>query len=244
METLEAVRRYLVEQVFILKLLEAAQYPLILTALAMPLAVKFGLLLAVMRRSRMLAFSWPAAAYVEVVRGTPLLVQIFLVYFSLPPLGRLLFGEESTLLTLSPFVCGVLCLAGNYAAYESEILRAGLDAVDRGQREAALSLGMSERQAFFTIIFPQAFRIVVPPIINDMVSMLKDTCLVSVIGVPELLKTADNIGKTRFNLPEMYIAASVLYMAMSLGCYFLGKWIEKKLRARGAAELPSAAKHH
>ncbi len=244
METLEHLRQYLVEQVYIWKLLEAAKYPLELTIISMPLAVVFGLLLAVMRRSTFMPFAWPAAAYVEVVRGTPLLVQIFLVYFSLPQLGHWLFGPDSTLLTIEPFPCAITCLAGNYAAYESEIMRAGLDAVDRGQREAALSLGLTERQSFLLVVLPQAFRVVTPPIVNDMVAMLKDTCLVSVIGVPELLKTADNIGKNKFNLPEMYIAASILYMIMSLGCYFLGKWVEKNLKITGAPGLQAAKAHH
>lgn len=235
MDALESIREYLVERIFIWKLLASARYPLYLTVLSMPLAVAFGLLLASMRRSRFGWFSWPAAVYVEVVRGTPLLVQIFLVYFALPKLGQLLFGSD--ILTLEPFPCGVLCLAGNYAAYESEILRAGLDAVDRGQREAALSLGMTEGQAFRLVILPQAFRIVIPPIINDMVAMLKDTCLVSAIGVRELLKTAENIGREKANLSEMYLAASILYMLLSLGCYFLGKWVEKRLKAGGTPEL-------
>ncbi|MCW8132749.1 MAG: amino acid ABC transporter permease [Planctomycetota bacterium] len=239
---MESIREYLVEQIFIWKLLAAARYPLYLTALAMPLAVVFGLVLAAMRRAKTRFLSWPAVFYVEVVRGTPLLVQIFLVYFALPKLGHLLFNSD--ILTIGPFPCGVLCLAGNYAAYESEILRAGLDAVDKGQREAALSLGMSERQAFGYVILPQAFRIVIPPIVNDMVAMLKDTCLVSAIGVRELLKTAENIGREKANLSEMYMAASILYMLLSLGCYFLGKWVEKKLKAKGGQELPAGKFEH
>src|SRR6185436_14886395 len=103
--------------------------------------------------------AWPAALYIEAVRGTPLLVQIFLGYFSLPQLGQWL---NTDLFTLDKFVVGVLCLAGNYAAYEAEIHRAGLQAIDKGQREAALSIGMSEGQSFFRVVLPQAFRIVVP----------------------------------------------------------------------------------
>jgi His/Glu/Gln/Arg/opine family amino acid ABC transporter permease subunit len=215
-------------------LLEGAGITLLLTGLSMPLAVLLGLLLAWMRGSRRRLLNWPAAAYIEVIRGTPLLVQMFLVYYSLPQLGRWLQTEW---LTWNNFAVGVCCLAANYAAYEAEILRAGLEAVDKGQREAALSLGLSERKAFCLIILPQAFRIVVPPLINDLIAMLKDSCLVSVIAVQELLNIAIGIGRSKFNLPQMMVAAAVLYLLMSLACYALGKWLEKRLKVQGAHEL-------
>src|SRR5476649_2838240 len=141
---------------------------------------------------------------------------MFLVYYSLPVLSLYL---HTRLLIFDPFPASILCLAGNYAAYEAEIHRAGLQAVDKGQREAALSIGMSERQAFFRVVLPQAFRIVVPPIMNDLIAMLKDTCLVSVINVGELLYVAMGIGKSRFNMPQMLVAAAVIYLIMSLVCY-------------------------
>jgi len=224
-------------------LLEGAKYTLFLTALSMPLAVALGLVLAVMRMSRHAFLKWPAVAYIEVIRGTPLLVQVYLVYFSLPALGQALdlwlnSGERYTyMLTLSNFVVGVICLSCNYAAYEAEVQRAGLRAIDKGQREAALSIGMSEFQAFRLVVLPQAFRIVVPPIINDLIAMLKDSSLVSVIGVAELLYRASSIGKAKFNMPQMLVAAAVLYLAMSLLCYAIGRLIERRLHLKGAPEL-------
>ena len=163
---------YLVDEIQIWALIRAARWPLYLTALSMPLAVFFGLFLALMRMSRVRLFSWPAAAYIEVMRGTPLYVQLFLVYYTLPQIGNLL---NTTALTLDPFPAAVICLAANYAAYEAEIHRAGLLAVDKGQREAALSIGMSESQAFFRVVLPQAFRIILRPVINDAITMLKDS---------------------------------------------------------------------
>lgn len=217
-------------------LIRAARWPLYLTALSMPLAVLFGLMLALMRMSRSRILSWLSASYIEVVRGTPLYVQLFLVYYTLPQLGVLL---NTHWLTLDPFPAAVLCLAANYAAYEAEIHRAGLLAVDGGQREAALSIGMSERQAFVHVVLPQAFRIILPPVINDAIAMLKDSCLASAIGVMELLKVAESIGKNNpdVGLAKMYICAGVLYMILSLACYALGKFVECKLRAKGAQEL-------
>src|SRR6185369_7917456 len=128
---------YLLDDIQIWALIRAARWPLYLTALSMPLAVVFGLLLALMRMSRSRILSWLSASYIEVVRGTPLYVQLFLVYYTLPQLGIMLNVHW---LTLDPFPAAVLCLSANYAAYEAEIHRAGLQAVDRGQREAALSI--------------------------------------------------------------------------------------------------------
>ena len=223
------------------QLLIASGTTLLLTALSMPLAVVFGLALALMRRSRQLALSWPAAIYIELIRGTPLLVQLYLLYYSLPILGQWLSEQipaiQSEWFVLDNFVVGIMCLAGNYAAYEAEIHRAGLDAVDKGQREAALSIGLSEQQTFIRVVLPQAMRIVIPPIINDLIAMLKDSSLVSIIGVTELLQVATGIGKSRFNMPQMLVVAALFYLAMSVPCYFLGKWVERRLKARGAPEL-------
>lgn len=227
---------FLTDEMQIGTLIRAARWPLYLTAISMPLAVIFGLLLAVMRVSRRWFLSWCAAAYIELMRGTPLYVQLFLVYYTLPQIGNFL---GTSLLTLDPFPAAIICLSANYAAYEAEIHRAGLQAVDRGQREAALSIGMSERQSFFHIVLPQAFRVVLPPVINDAIAMLKDSCLASAIGVMELLKTAEQIGKNNpsVGLANMYIAAGTLYMILSLMFYAIGKWVERRLKAAGAPEL-------
>ncbi|MCY3022675.1 MAG: amino acid ABC transporter permease [Planctomycetota bacterium] len=228
------VRRFFFHDLALMSLLGAAKNTLLLTAESMPLAVVLGILLAIMRASRHRLLAWPAAGYIEVVRGTPLLVQVWLVHVSLAQLGQELHTKA---LTLQPFTTGIICLAGNYAAYEAEIIRAGLEAVDKGQREAALSIGMSERQAFYSIVLPQAFRIVVPPLINDLIAMLKDSCLVSVIGVPELLERARSIGKERGSSALLMVAAAVLYLIMSLACYALGKYLEKRLKVQGAHEV-------
>ena len=213
------------------QLLRATGITMLLTAASMPLAVVAGLGLALLAGSRHRWLSWPAVAYIQVVRGTPLLVQIFLVYFSLPVLGAWLgFGQ---LLTLGNITVGVICLAGNYAAYEAEIHRAGLQAVPRGQREAALSLGMSERQAFWFVVLPQSLRIVMPPMVNDLVAMIKDTSLVYVIGVQELTAVALGIGKARFAVPEMLVIAAILYLVVSLAADQVGRRLEARLRRRG-----------
>jgi polar amino acid transport system substrate-binding protein len=231
-----------------LVLLKGAGYTLLLTALSMPMALMLGLLLAVMVRSGRWWLTWPAGLYIQVIRGTPLLVQVYVIFFTLPLLGQ--FLDENVLhlgvnlLTWPAFAVGVLCLTANYAAYEAEIHRAGLDAVPKGQREAALALGMSERQAFFHVILPQSLRIILPPVFNDLISMLKDSCIVSVVGVAELLFVAQSAGKATFLYGQMLLAAAVLYLVMSLAADLLGKRIEARLRGKGVRHVEGNAPRH
>ena len=208
---------------------------ILLTAISMPLAVAAGLVLALMERSRRPWFAWPAKCYTQVVRGTPMLVQVFLVYYTLPVLGEAIGLGKA--LVWPAFAVGILCLAGNYAAYEAEIHRAGLDAVPKGQREAAISLGMTPGQSLWLVELPQSFRIILPPIINDLVAMIKDTSLVYVIGVRELTAVALGIGKARLIVPQLLVVAAIFYLAVSLVADRIGKRIEERLRSRGTPKL-------
>lgn len=214
------------------ELLRGTGFTLLITATSFPLAVVAGLGLALAARSRRAWLRGAAGAYVQAVRGTPLLVQIFLVYYTLPVLGeRLGIGHA---LVLPALFVGILCLAGNYAAYEAEVHRAGLQAVPKGQREAALSLGMTEGQAFRHVVLPQSFRIILPPLLNDLVSMIKDTSLVYVIGVRELTAVALGIGKSRFMVPQMLVLAALFYLVVSVVADIAGRRLEASLRRRGA----------
>jgi ABC-type amino acid transport system permease subunit len=177
-----------------------------------------------------------------VVRGTPLLVQIFLIYYTLPVLGKTLGLGDA--LVWPAFAVGILCLAGNYAAYEAEIHRAGLDAVPKGQREAALSLGMSTRQSLWLVELPQSFRIILPPILNDLVAMIKDTSLVYVIGVRELTAVALGLGKARLIVPQMLVVAAVFYLVVSVVADALGRRLEARLRERGVSKTPVEPERH
>jgi polar amino acid transport system substrate-binding protein len=220
----------------------ATSTTVVLTAISMPLAVLFGLFLALMERSARRSLQRPARVYIQVVRGTPLLVQIFLVYYTLPVIGEALGLGDA--LVWPAFAVGIFCLAGNYAAYEAEIHRAGLDAVPRGQREAALSLGMTPWQSLRLVELPQSFRIILPPIINDLVAMIKDTSLVYVIGVRELTAVALGLGKARLIVPQMLVVAAAFYLVVSLVADAFGKRIEAGLRRRGTPKLvlpPGAA---
>ena len=206
-------------------LAKAAGNTVLLTALAMPLAVATGLLLAIGAGSERPAIRRAARLYTTVVRGTPLLVQLYLVYFSLPVAGAALAGLAPSLdawlhfqsaLTWPAFTVAVVVLAGNYGAYEAEVQRAGLESVPPGQRRAALALGMSPAQALWRIEVPQGFRAVLPATINDLNSMIKDSSLVSLIAVPELMQVALSIGKGAFMVPTMLVLAAVAYLALSV----------------------------
>ena len=201
-------------------LLRAALITLVLSCLAMAMAVACGMLLAVGR-----IYSGPVGrtlltAYVEVMRGTPVLLQLFVIYYGLSGMVR-----------LPAFVAALLGLGLNYAAYESEIYRSALEAVPRGQLEAARILGFSERQILRLIRGPQAFRLALAPMTNDFVALLKDSSLVSVITVVELTKQtqifAANIGS--WVVPGLLCAA--LYLALSLPLAQLARRLESGWKA-------------
>lgn len=234
--------------------LRGAWITVLLTIVAMPLATAAGLMLAIARISPRAWIRRGAIAYITVVRGTPLLVQIFLAYFSLPPLGQWVYAHAPALLqasleplggaaflTLPPLLVGALCLAANYAAYEAEVHRAGLEAVPAVQWDAARALGLTRAQTLRHVIAPQGVRFAMPAIINDLNSLIKDSCLVSVIGVTDLLSVCLGIGKSRFTVPEMLVIAAVVYLVLSIAGDLAGNWIERRLRARGFSASPGSS---
>jgi polar amino acid transport system permease protein len=160
-----------------------------------------------------------ASLYVSLVRGTPLLVQIFFIYFALPQVG----------VRLDALLSGILALGFNYGAYMTEVFRAGIQAVPRGQREAAQALGMPERDVMRRIVLPQAFRIVTPAIGNDFVAMIKDSALVSTIAVQELLWRAQRAGTQTFHSLQAFIIAAAVYWALTIIFSFFQEKLEKRM---------------
>jgi polar amino acid transport system substrate-binding protein len=209
----QAIRRYLP------LLLRAAAITVALSCLSMALAVVFGALIASGRVYGAPPLRALLTAYVEIVRGTPLLLQLFVIYFGL-----------AAIVQLPAFLAALVSLALNYAAYESEIYRGALEAIPPGQLEAARTLGLSDRQALWFVRGPQAFRLALAPMTNDFVALLKDSSLVSVITVVELTKEtqifAANIGS--WVLPGVLCAA--MYLAMSLPLARLARRIERGWR--------------
>lgn len=170
--------------------------------------------------------------YISLFRGTPLLIQIFLIYLGLPQIGRQLqvmgYQELGQLLTLTGFQSGVLALSLNYGAYMTEIFRAGIQSISYGQREAAIAMGMSRLQTMRRVILPQAVRIIIPDIGNQFIAMQKDTAQVSVMGIWELTFRANRLARQESKFIEMFIAAALLYWLLTI----VSSWLESRLEKR------------
>ena len=202
-------------------LLSAAGMTVFLSVTAMPLAVIIGLAVALGRLYGPKPLQAVLKVYVEVLRGTPLMLQLFVLFFLLPELD----------IALPPLVAGIAGLAINYSAYEAEIYRAGLQTIPTGQMEAALALGMSQRLALRRVIVPQAVRIVIPPVTNDFIALFKDTSVCSVITLVELTKQYSILANSTGGVLEFALASAVLYMAMSLPLSWFSRWFERRLAA-------------
>ncbi len=199
-------------------LLEAAFVTLALSVTSMPLAMVLGLLIAVGRLYGPRLLQALLQGYVELIRGTPLMLQLFVLFY---------------LLKLPPWVAGIAGLAINYAAYEAEIYRAGLQAIPAGQMEAALALGMSRPLALRRVIIPQAVRIVIPPVTNDFIALFKDTSVCSVITLVELTKQYSILANSTGGAIEFALAVAVLYMIMSVPLSWFSRWSERRFDAGG-----------
>jgi len=170
----------------------------------------------------------PLGWYVEVIRGTPLMLQLYAIFFLLPKL-LISLGLDWDVPALVAAITG---LALNYSAYEAEIYRAGLQAIPRGQMEAALALGMSRPRAIWRILLPQAFRIVIPPVTNDFIALFKDTSVCSVVTVVELTKQYSISALSTGAIVELAAMTAVLYMLMSYPLSLFARWSERHLAGK------------
>ncbi|MEM5423482.1 ectoine/hydroxyectoine ABC transporter permease subunit EhuD [Paraburkholderia sp. BR14263] len=200
-------------------LLKGALTSIELTFSILALSLPFGLLLAIARISRARLPRAIASVYIEVIRGTPALLQLFYIYFVLPSFG----------IRFAPFTAGVIGLSINYSAYLAEVYRAGIEAVPKSQTQAAKALGMSGRQTMRLIVLPQAIRIVVPPLGNYAISLFKDTSLVSIVTVKELMFTGQIISSTNFQYVTIFTLVGALYLAFSWPSALAVHWLERKM---------------
>ncbi len=206
-----------------------------LAVIAQALGVVVGLVLALFRRSRRLPLRAFASGYIWLIRGTPLLVQAVIVYDGLSALGLYSFNTVTIGPVSIPGVvqAGIVTLTINEGAYMAEIMRAAIDSVDRGQAEAAGSLGMRRRQAMRHVVLPQAMRVVIPPLGNEFNNMLKVTSLLSVIGLQELFLAAQDYNSATFRTFEIFLVAAIYYIAMTTAWSFVQAAIERRLQSRG-----------
>lgn len=210
-------------------LAEGALLTLELTAGAVAIGVVIGLFMALARLSKHKVVRAGAIAYIDFFRGTPLLVQIFLVYFGIPMLLK-----WSTMPDNYQYTAGILAMGLNSGAYIAEIFRAGIQSIDRGQSEAARSLGMTQVQALRYVILPQAFKRTIPPLGNEFIALLKDSSLLSIIAIQELFYTGKIIvGRTYQPLP-MYLAVALYYLVMT---QLIAQWVAYMERRLGKNDL-------
>ena len=213
-------------------LLEGALVTLELSIVSMAFALAIGLACAVGRTSGNATLAWLVAAYVEVMRDVPLLVVLLVIYFTLPQIG----------ISLPGFWAGVLGLSLNVGAYLSEVFRAALGSVDKGEQEAGLSMGMSRALVFRRVTLPQAMRIAVPTVGGFFIALLKDSSLVSFIAVSELMRQGTILISNTFRSMEIYFMVAMVYFVMSFVASRIVRRVEHALTPRYLRSQPAAAR--
>lgn len=202
-------------------LLAGAAVTVQITALSVGFGLLIGMFVGMARLSKLLPVRAAAAVYVDFIRGTPLLVQIFLIYFALP----ILLGAR-----IDPFVAAITACSINSGAYVAEIFRAGIQSIDKGQMEAGRSLGMTWPQTMRHIILPQAFKRVIPPLGNEFIAMLKDSSLVSVIGFEELTRRGQLIIARTYGSFEIWLTVAFIYLLMTFTISRLVDYLERRYK--------------
>lgn len=200
-------------------LLQASLLTLEVSIVGMMIAIAVGFTAAIARVFGPAAVRWIATAYIEIIRGTPLLIQLLIIFYGLPNIG----------IQLDPFVAGVLGLGLNYAAYEAENYRAGLMAIPKGQMEAARALGMTHTQGLRYVVIPQSFRLVLPPVTNDFISLLKDSSLVSMVTLLDLTGAYNRIATQTFDYFGTGLLIAAIYLLIGLPFVRLARFTEERL---------------
>ena len=200
-------------------LLAGAWMTVKITSLSVAVGIIIGIIGGLMRVSKNPILFWLSTIYVEVIRGTPLLVQIFIVYFGLPSIG----------IRLTPYLSAVAALGINSGAYVSEIVRGGIQSISKGQMEAARSLGMSYGQAMRYVVLPQAMVRILPPLGNEFIALLKDSSLVSTIAIAELTRVGQQIITRTFQSFEIWIGVALFYFVMTFIMSRIVRFLESRL---------------
>ncbi len=191
-----------------------------LTVYAIIAGVVLGLFFSLLRISKNPLFAAPATAYIEFMRGTPLLAQIFMIYFGLGSVG----------INVPDFMSGFIALSLNSAAYNAEIFRAGIQSISKGQMEAARSLGLTYGQSMAYVVVPQAFRFCLPPLGNEFIALLKDSSLVAIIGIADLMRVGREINGRTLRSIEVFGYVSIVYLLMTLPLSQLVNALERRMK--------------
>ena len=191
-----------------------------LMLVAFAIALVFGAVLVLMRRSSVKIVSGVAGVYITAIRGTPVLAQLFFIYFGLAEMG----------LVLNSWQAAIIGLGGNSAAYVAEIYRAGIESISRGQIEAARSVGLRRFQITRLIVVPQMVTVVLPPLANQAVVLIKETSVASLIAAPELMHAARDLAAEFYMPLELYVLAGVMYFLLAFPMSVIARWLEARLR--------------
>ncbi len=202
---------------------DGAVLTLAISLSAIVIGFALGIFMGLARISRIFPVRMIATGYVEALRGTPLLIQIFIIYFGLPSIG----------IYLSPIVSGILAVGLNSAAYQAEIIRGGIQSVPKGQLEAARSMGMSYKQSMRRVVLPQAMRLIIPPMTNEFIILIKDSSLVSAISVWELTLVAKELNAKYFDPFTVFLFVAVVYFVMTFATSKILRVVEKKTAIPG-----------
>jgi His/Glu/Gln/Arg/opine family amino acid ABC transporter permease subunit len=206
------------------RILEGMRITLLMTVVTTCFGILIGLLLALGRVSRVRLLAWPAVGYITLFRGTPLILQILTVHFGIIPA----FG-----FTPNPFLSVAIAMSLNAGAYIAEIIRAAIESIDKGQMEAARSLGMSYALGMRRIILPQTFRRILPPLVNEVVALTKDTSLAFAVGLVEMMQASRQIVSTTFKVLPVYLWTAVGYLIITVALTWVADRLERQLEARG-----------
>ena len=202
-------------------LMSGVALTIIVTIGSLLLSTALGLVWALMRVSGIGVLTGFSGGLINVIRGIPIIVLLFYLYFVMPEFG----------ITLSALQAAILGLGIAYSAYQAENFRAGIEAIDKGQREASLSLGLTPRQAMVDVIAPQAWRIALPPVGNYVVGLLKDTSIASIIAAPELMLRAKDLASMSFMPMQLYVLVGVIYFLMSFPLALAIRRLERRITA-------------
>ena len=201
-------------------LLSGVKLTILITICGLLIGFALGALSGLMKISRTLLFRKIAGVYIESIRGTPIMVQVMFIYFGLP----LALGMR-----IPPIVAGVVAIAVNSGAYIAEIVRGAFQSIERGQTEAGRSIGLTHFQTMYYVIWPQAFRRMIPPLGNQFIISLKDTSLLVVVGVGELTRTGQEIIASNFRAFEVWLTVAIMYLIMTLSLSRVLNYIERKM---------------
>ena len=210
--------------------IQGVEYTLLLSVVSVALAVIPALILALMRLSKSKLVRSVSGAYISIFRSTPLMVQLYIIYYGLFSIVKIPSFTILGFIDITRFIPGVVALALNSSAYVSEIFRAGILAVDQGQMEAARSLGLSKWQGMKSVVLPQAIKNILPALANELVTMVKESSICSVLGMSELIWGAKTVASTTYKTLAPYVLAAIVYFAINYPASKIIEAIERRMR--------------